>query len=265
MFFLCASLLPYAMNDNGAGLAGLDRVFRVQVCGCSSLQRPWGPAAIISHSFCPLPLSPAPALYTDDGLSEHSQKDTTKDCIVRPCSPWTFSTHTNAHSRCIRTQFYFVFLSSFFMWPYLFSLHSFQVYFGLVSEWGGVLEKWWAAHCERDWSDVQRRLDWRTADRGPVKHIRNSCLSETSSEEHTAVSRSHWVLTNLFLIHFTLNCLVSKFYFKCSEACLNDRGSVRRTCAWKPLESICIACEECFASYTNQLVLWLGLQLFFQA
>lgn len=113
MFFLCASLLPYTVNDNGAGLAGLDRVFRVQVCGCSSLQRPWGPAAIISHSFCPLPLSPAPALYTDDGLSEHSQKDTTKDCIVRPCSPWTFSTHTNAHSRCIRTQFYFVFLSSF--------------------------------------------------------------------------------------------------------------------------------------------------------
>lgn len=121
MAFLCASLLPYAVNDNGAGLAELERVFRVQVCGCSSLQRPWGPAAIISHSFCPLPLSPAPALYTDDGLSKHSQKDTTKDCFVRPCSPWTFSTHTNAHSRRIRTQFYFVFYVAISIFSSLFS------------------------------------------------------------------------------------------------------------------------------------------------
>jgi len=33
----------------------------------------------------------------------------------------------------------------------------------------------------------------------------------------------------------------------------------------EPLESFCIACEECFVPYTNQLVLWFGLQLFSQA
>lgn len=57
MAFLCASLSLYSVNDNGPELAELERVFREQVYGCSSLQRPWGPAAIISHSFCPLSLA----------------------------------------------------------------------------------------------------------------------------------------------------------------------------------------------------------------
>lgn len=140
----------------------------------AAFQRPWGPAAIISHSFCPLPLSPAPALYTNDGLSVHSQKDTTKrlhrEALYSPNIEYTHKCTQQTYSYAV---LFCYFLSlSLFMWPYLFS-HSFQVYFGLVSEWGGVLEKWWAVHCEGDWSDVQRRLDWCTADGGRVKHMQN--------------------------------------------------------------------------------------------
>lgn len=47
-------------------------------------------------------------------------------------------------------------------------------------------------------------------------------------------------LTNVFLIQYSaLNCLASEFYFKCTDT--------RLTSAWKPLESVCIACEERFA------------------
>lgn len=195
MVFLCASLLPYAVNDNGAGLAELECLFRWQVCGSSSLQRPWGPAAIISHSFCPLPLSPAPALYTDDGLSMHSQKDTTKDCIVRPCTPQPFSTHTNAHSRRIRTQFYFVLFSLslfFYVAISIFSLFSgiFWSCFwvrGSVGEmvgcplWGRL--KW----CPKEIGLM--RCQWRTS----KTHAKSMLIWYFFWGAHHTEQRSNWV------------------------------------------------------------------------
>lgn len=148
MAFLCASLLPYAVNDNGPGLAELERVFREQVCGCSSLQRPWGPAAIISHSFCPLSLAGSRSIHrwrSFQALSKGHNKRLHRQASLSLNIQYTHKCTQQTHSYAILFCF-----SLFLMWPYLFSHHPFQVYFGLVSKWGGVSKERWAAHCERD-------------------------------------------------------------------------------------------------------------------
>ncbi len=167
MAFLCASLSLYSVNDNGPELAELERVFREQVYGCNSLQRPWGPAAIISHSFCPLSLAGCRSIHrwwSFQALSKGQNKRLHRHASLSLNIQYTHKCTQQMHSYAIL----FCFSLSFFMWPYLFSHHSFQVYFSLVSKWGGVLEKRWGAHCEGHWIDVQRRLDWCTVVGGPV-------------------------------------------------------------------------------------------------
>lgn len=116
MAFLCASLSPYAVNDNGPGLAELERVFREQVYGCSSLQRPLGPAAIISHSFCPFSLAGCRSIHrwqSFQALSKGHNKRLHHQASLSLNIQYTHKCTQQTHSYAIRFSFSLFF---FFFW-----------------------------------------------------------------------------------------------------------------------------------------------------
>ncbi len=86
---------------------------------------------------------------------------------------------------------------------------------------------------------------WRTS----VKHAKSTFIWGFFQGVQHGGKRLNWVTTFPYKLvsHTLFSFKLSKFYFNCSDTRLSVWGSVRRTCAWKPLESICIACEERFA------------------
>lgn len=93
----------------------------------AAFQRPWGPAAIISHSFCPLPLSPAPALHrwrSFRALSKGHNKRTASWGLVLP----EHSAHTHMHTAdvFIRSSILLFFLSLSFLCGHIYFLTLFR-------------------------------------------------------------------------------------------------------------------------------------------
>lgn len=176
-------------------------------CGCWSLQRPWGPAAIISHSFCPLALSRWLPLRTQMTLFPSTLKSTQQKAALWGLALPEHSVHTQqTHSYAILFCF---FVLLFFYDDVSISILSslFSRLFLVSSPTEGECWRNGGLPIVREIEVMsKRRLDWCTVD-----------IKIRLSEEWTPhiQQRSNWVtvfphkLVSSMLFHFKLSRFLS--------------------------------------------------------